>query len=308
VIILEYLNDPDLAVSLVWRPAVIGLALVLLCAVLSVLVVLKRLAFVGQGISHSAFGGVGVAAVLAVLAQVWGLGDLLAADGSGAAWIEFVIVLLFCIAAAVLMASVSDRKAVHIDTGIGLFLVASMALGGVLVEVARQAAAARGLPTSSRTWESILFGSISGASWTDAAVAWGVAIGVALTLWLLRRPLLFWSFDETSAEAFGVRTRLMRATLMVLLAVAVVTSMRLAGVVPATALLVLPGAIALRLSSRMGRVLVLACAAGVAGLLVGLWASLQFDVQLGNCIVLALTAGFALAALWNRGGSTGRGL
>jgi len=135
-----------------------------------------------------------------------------------------------------------------------------------------------------------------------------VAIGVALTLWLLRRPLLFWSFDETSAEAFGVRTRLMRATLMVLLAVAVVTSMRLAGVVPATALLVLPGAIALRLSSRMGRVLVLACAAGVAGLLVGLWASLQFDVQLGNCIVLALTAGFALAALWNRGGSTGRGL
>lgn len=293
MIILEYLNDPDLAVSLVWRPAVIGLALVLLCAVLSVLVVLKRLAFVGQGISHSAFGGVGVAAVLAVLAQVWGLGDLLAADGSGAAWIEFVIVLLFCIAAAVLMASVSDRKAVHIDTGIGLFLVASMALGG--------------LPTSSRTWESILFGSISGASWTDAAVAWGVAIGVALTLWLLRRPLLFWSFDETSAEAFGVRTRLMRATLMVLLAVAVVTSMRLAGVVPATALLVLPGAIALRLSSRMGRVLVLACAAGVAGLLVGLWASLQFDVQLGNCIVLALTAGFALAALWNRVGRTGRG-
>jgi len=303
VIILEYLQDPDLAVSLVWRPAIIGLALVLLCSVLSVLVVLKRLAFVGQGISHSAFGGIGVAAVVAVIMQIWGIGDLSTSDsaaGSAGGWIEFAIVLAFCIATAVLMASVSDRKAMHIDTGIGLFLVASMALGGVLVEGARQAAVARGLPTGSRTWESILFGSISGASWADAILAWAVALAVALTLWLIRRPLLFWAFDEPSAEAFGVRTRVVRATLMVLLAVAVVTSMRLAGVVPATALLVLPGAIALKLSPRLGRVIAIACLAGVAGLLVGLWASLEFNVQLGNCIVLALTLGFAAAAAWKK--------
>lgn len=290
--LLDALRDPFVQSALVT-----GLALVAMCAAVSVLVVLKRLAFVGQGVSHSAFGGIGVSASLAVG---------LAAMGVPAAWlaqggiVEFGIVLVFCAGAALLMSTIADRTSVHVDTGIGLLLVASMALGGVLVELSRRWAQSAGTPVGVRSWESVLFGSIATSGWTDAALAWGVALLVLITLAWIRRPLLFWAFDEQAAPAFGVPVRRMSAMLMVLLAVVVVTSMKLAGVVPATAMLVLPGAIALKLASRMWTATVWAVVSAAAGLLSGLALSVTLDVQPGPCIVLVMTGLFAAASLTRR--------
>ena len=101
------------------------------CAVLSPLVVLKRLSFVGQGVSHSAFGGVGVAAVLGALAA------------GQTSVVGFCVIGAFCIAAALGMALVGDRRGLALDTAIGVFLAASMALGIVLLHVAGLGARAR---------------------------------------------------------------------------------------------------------------------------------------------------------------------
>jgi ABC-type Mn2+/Zn2+ transport system permease subunit len=282
LIILEYLRDPLLAWPLVGRPLVVGAALVLMSAVVSVLVVLKRLSFAGQGISHSAFGGVGIAAVAGAFA----------AGGTLSTPVELAIVLVFCTLAAIATGLVADRRTVQVDTAIGLLLVGAMALGGVLVDLARHLAQARGVPPASRTWESILFGSMQVTSASDVWLSWSVAGVVLLALWLVRRPLLFWAFDEPTAVAFGVRTAWVRAGLMALLALVVVTSMKLAGVVPASALLVLPGAIALQCAQRLGAVLALALLAGLAGLLASMVLAVQLNLQLGPTLVLVLTAGF----------------
>ena len=285
----DYLADTALAWPLVWRPLLVAAALVLMSSVLSVLVVLKRLSFAGQGISHSAFGGVGVAAVLGVL--LGGVGGVLAPG------IEFLIVLGFCTSCALLMAHISDRRRVQMDTGIGLLLVAAMALGGVLVDVARHAAELRGVAAPARSWESVLFGSIQVVGPIDVVTSWSVCAGVLATLWLVRRPLLFWAVDEPAAEAFGVPVRRVRAVLMVLLSLAVVTSMKLAGVVPATALLVLPGAIALRLADRLWLVLALGVGAALLGLVLAMALALQFNVQAGPSLVLVLTGVFFMTYL-----------
>ncbi|MCW5765844.1 MAG: metal ABC transporter permease [Phycisphaeraceae bacterium] len=278
-----------------------GACVVVMCSLLSVLVVLKRLAFIGQGVSHSAFGGIGVAAVIGA--------------ATGAAWagqggvVEFGVVVTFCIGAALGMASVGTAggagrsRPIEVDTGIGLFLVASMALGGLLVEAARALAQRLGHPVGARSWESILFGSILTAGWGDVLVAFGLLVLTVGVAWLARRPLLFWAFDETCAPAFGVPGTLMRTVLMVLLALATVTATKLAGVVLASALLVLPGATALKLSRRLWSVLALSVAVGVGGLVVGLAVSLQADLQPGPCIVLAMVAAFVAAGFWNRLGS-----
>jgi zinc transport system permease protein len=281
--LLDYLADPVLAWPLVYRPLIVAAALVVMSGVLSVLVVVKRLSFAGQGISHSAFGGVGVAAVCGVLFS--GTGALHPA-------LEFGLVLLFCAACALAMAHVSDRRRVQMDTGIGLLLVAAMALGGVLVDVSRHLAEAGGVVPKSRSWESVLFGSIQVVGPGDAWTAWGVCAGVLLVLWCVRRPLLFWAVDEPAAQAFGVPVRRVRGVLMVLLALAVVTSMKLAGVVPATALLVLPGAIALRVAGSLIGVIVVACAVGLMGLVVAMVLALQLNVQAGPSLVLVLTGAF----------------
>ncbi len=276
-----------------------GLAVIVMCAVLSVLVVVKRLAFVGQGVAHSAFGGVGVAAMFAAYTGVtW---------SSQGSMFELGVVVVFCIASAIGMAGISDRRAVQVDTGIGLFLVASMALGALLVEAARSVAQARGHSAGARSWESVLFGSIMTADWSDALLAAVVGGVVLVVMVLIRRPLLFYVSDETSARAFGVPTGAMRITMMVMLAVATVVAMRLTGVVLSSALLILPGAAALKVSQRIGVVMALSLGFGVGGLVVGMAVSLQGNWSAGPCIVLTLTAFFMIASLarrWLNGAGT----
>lgn len=266
-----------------------GLSVVSMCGVLSVLVVVKKLGFVGQGVSHSAFGGIGLAALLAATGVLpdWPMAQL-------------VVVVLFCIAAALGMAAVSDKRTVPVDTAIGMFLVGSMALGAVLTQIAQGVAAERGRAGVVQSWEAILFGSILTANWNDVIVGWVVCTAVLLAAWLVRRPMLFWAFDEDSASAFGVRTRGMRTLLMILLALAIVVAMRLAGVVLATALLVLPGATALKISDRFWPVTLLSVLIGIFGLAAGLVASFELSWQPGPCVVIAMTIVFAITVGWSK--------
>ncbi|MBX3386582.1 MAG: metal ABC transporter permease [Phycisphaeraceae bacterium] len=286
--LFTYLTDP-LTRDLYLQALLAGTAVVVMCGVLSPIVVVRRLGFIGQGVSHSAFGGIGVAAVLAALGRL-----------SPGGLAEFIVIVAFCVVAALGMGGVSRKRTLPEDTAIGLFLVGSMALGAILVQVSQNIAASRGVSASGRSWESILFGSILMAGPAETLTGILCAVGVLAALWWFRRPMLFHVFDEESARAFGVPGPLMRSLLMILLAVAVVTAMKLAGVVLATALLVLPGAIALRLSRRLTVVTAIAVAAGVVGLIGGLAVSAQFDFQPGPSVVLVLVALFAGAWMWER--------
>ena len=284
----EFLADPFNR-DMILTALAAGLGVVVMCGVLSVLVVVKRLGFVGQGVSHSAFGGIGVAALLAALGLV---------ESGGL--VQLAIVVVFCVAAALGMAAISDRRTVPVDTAIGLFLVGSMALGAVLVQHSRHIAERSGGGGSVQSWESILFGSILAAGPRDAAIARAIAGVVLVVAWWFRRPMLFWALDEDTARAFGVPCGVMKIILMVLLSLAVVVAMKLAGVVLATALLVLPGAAALKLADRMWRALAISVSVGVAGLVAGLVLSIETDWQPGPCVVLVLTTIFALATLGGR--------
>lgn len=271
-----------------WPAVVTGVAVAVMCAILSILVVLKRLAFIGQGVSHAAFGGVGLAALLGLMAGAAGatLGPSLA---------QFLVILAVCLAAALGVGFLSRRGSTQADTAIGIVLVASMALGAVLLNLAH-----RWKRVSGVSWESVLFGQLLNVGWSDAAIAIAVA---ALTLGLLayfRRPMLFWAFDPPVARAFGVRADAMNFLLLTLLALATVTAMKLAGVVLATAMLVLPGAAALQLSRRSSRVIALSFAAAFAGVLGGLVLSFEADWPPGPSIVLVLTGLFAASRLARR--------
>ncbi len=283
---IDYLTGPS--ASLFWPGVAAGFAIAIQGALLSVLVVLKRMAFIGQGVSHAAFGGVGLAVALGL--------------AGGAA---FGLIAAFCVASAWAIAWAGDRSrsdgpagsrraGASTDTIIGVALVGAMALGAILV-----AAHARFSPGAGPgpSWEQALFGSILAVGPTDAAIAWASCAVTTLALWWWRRPLLFWAFDEVAAQSGGAPTRFARYLLLTLLAVAVVTAMKLAGVVLATALLTLPGAAALSLSRRLAPVLAISAAVGVAGLALGLTASFEFDMPPGACVVACLIALYALASV-----------
>lgn len=304
---IEYLTDPNLAP--IYAPSLVaGLAIALVCGVLSVPVVLKRLAFVGQGVSHAAFGGVGLAFIL-------GISGIAAPDATPAQALAqelglFGIVLGFCVLAALGIARLTRSGQTRPDTAIGIVLVGAMAIGFLLIQVDSQLAEAarqRGADAGVRppSVEAVLFGSFLAVGWADAVLAWGVALGALGVTALTRRPMLFWAFDEPAALAFGVPVERVRTILLVLLSLTIVTTMRLAGVVLATALLVLPGAIALRLSLRLVPVVAWSIAMAIVGVLVGLIASFELDLQPGPCIVGVLVALFTAAIGLSRTGVVG---
>lgn len=281
---IDYLFGPD--AGLFWPGVAAGLAIALQGALLSVFVVLKRMAFIGQGVSHAAFGGIGLAALLGVSAGA-----------------VTPVVAVFCVATALGVAWGAGKRSSRADELIGLFLVGSMALGAIAATLhLRLHGGSRALPS----WDAILFGSILSVGPADAGLAWASAGVTAAALFLARRGLVFWSYDEPAAEAFGAKTRAMQALLLVLLALAVVTAMKLAGVVLATALLVAPGASALRLSDRLSGVFAWSIALSTLGVSAGLAASFELDLPPGACVVGALIAIYALSCVVGR--ALGRGV
>ncbi len=280
---IEYLTDPALA-SFFWPVLLTTLVIAILGGSMSWIVVVKRLSFIGQGVSHSAFGGVGIALVVGFTSGSL-LGELATAT----------IVLAFSLLAAFGIALLSGRLSARSDTAIGIVLSVAMATGFLLYSLAESIAAQSSAPPP-QSLESILFGSVTQIDTFDLILALCALAIVIATLWMRRHRVLFWMFDEAAAPAFGVQVTRERMVVLALLALVVVVTMKLAGVVLATAVLVLPGAIALRLSQQLRPVLCISVLSSVACAIIGLILAFELDTQPGPTIVLTLGALFG--ATW----------
>ncbi len=282
----------------VFRQAFItGLAIAVVCSLLSVLVVFKRMAFIGQGISHAGFGGVGLAILVGVVATR----------------AQDLLVLAFCVGTGVMIGVLSRRRQLETDTAIGIMLAGAMALGVLLADVSvmlQEHAWYRrifGLAEARPSFETLLFGSLTNVSAADMYTAIALAAAVVLVMALLAKEMIFFAFDETAARVSGVPTGMIYYLLLVLLSVAIVMSIRLVGIVLVSALLVIPGATAALLSQRLGQVIAASLAVGLIGTLGGLVLSLEVGhLSSGPCIVLVLcgifAAVFAFRAALNRRG------
>ena len=264
-------------------PAIIAaLVISIMGGALSIFVVLKRLAFIGQGISHAAFGGVGIALILGVNG----------ASTPGAIG-QLSIVVAFSILAALWIAALSRSHKGRTDTAIGVVLSASMALGFVLFTIAESrhdhddhGHAAHGHEDEHHIIEEILFGNILNTDWTKASIAIGVSIALLTLTWLLRRKLIFWAFDEPVIDAYGHNSNRLTNIFLSTLAIAIVMSMQIAGVVLAAAMLVLPGAAALNITAKLKPAFISAILIATVGAALGMLIGFQADLPIGPAIVL----------------------
>ncbi|MEX2671402.1 MAG: metal ABC transporter permease [Phycisphaeraceae bacterium] len=278
--------------SYVLHALVAAVAVGAVCSLLSVLVVLKRMAFIGQGISHAGFGGVGTAALLGY-------------TGAAYYWQHDLIVFAFCLGTAVLIGAMTRRKRVEADTAIGILLAATMAWG-VLAQNLRVELQAWvpyrewvGAVGYSPPWEAILFGSMLNVGREGMIAALVMAFVVIAAGFITWRHLLFFAFDETVCRVFGVRSKFMHYLVLVLVALVVVVSIRLVGLVLVSALLIVPGATALMLSQRTFPVLLLSLTVGILGAAGGLMLSLEIGaLSPGACVVAVLSLLFGLGWLY----------
>jgi ABC-type Mn2+/Zn2+ transport system permease subunit len=248
------------------------------CAVLSVLVVSRRWAFIGEGISHSGFGGAGTAWVLALVVP-----------GLNQPWLPYLCVIVFCLVTALAIGFLSFRQRVNSDAAIGIFMVASLAWGFMAREIFR--AVHHADPVG---FDDFLFGqqmaTLSGQYAMGAIMLSGA---ILVTLGALRKEILYYCFDPVMAEASGVRAGFVHYVLMLLVALTIVLGVRVAGSVLVTALLVLPGATAFIISDRLRGVVGWAIVVGVCGAGVGVLLNWRWHfVPAGPAMVLVLFAEF----------------
>lgn len=231
----------------------IAASLAIACALLSIVVVLCRWSFIGEGISHSGFGGAGTAWLLMLLIP--------ALDQP---WIPYLSVGIFCLLTAIAIGALSRSRGMQADAAIGIFLVASLAWGFLGQQIFVQVRHA-----SPTLFDALLFGQMTGFSGTTALAAIMVCLAVSAIVIGLWNHILAYSFDPLLADSSGVRAGVIHYLLMILLAVVIVIGSRLIGSVLVTALLILPAATALRLSARLSSVILLSLSVALTGTLGG---------------------------------------
>lgn len=245
------------------RALVAAVVLGLVCGVLGFFVVLRRLSFIGVGISHSAIGGVALGIVL-------GLPPLL-------------LGAVVAIGVALGIGLVRQRGGLSEDAVIGVFFSAAMALGVVLFSLQRG---------FQQDLFGYLFGNVLAISIPELAVLTGAAAAILLVLWRYFPHLLFVAFDEEVARAYGHPVRALDLTLLVLIAITVVIGVRVVGVLLIQALLVIPAATAVLWTANYRQQIALGMGLAVACGIGGLVGAYQLDVAAGGSIVLLASALF----------------
>ncbi|GAC1582839.1 MAG: metal ABC transporter permease [Candidatus Elarobacter sp.] len=241
-----------------------------LCSAMGSYGVLRKLSFIGDGLAHASFAGIAIA-------------YLRGANFYAGAAIATIVTALG-------IGFVHRRGKVSLDTAIGVLFTGAFALGVFLMSRAPQAAV---------DLQSYLFGSILGVSDYDLAMVVGLGLAVASIVGALWRPLLYTSFDPIVAEAAGIRAGFVDYALLVVLAVTIIVSLQIVGIVLVAALLVTPAAAARLLTKRFVPMMGLAVAFGVFSSVGGLYVSYALRASSGATIVLLATLLFFAALAIN---------
>ncbi len=249
------------------RALVAGVLVGAVCAVIGVYVVLKGLAFIGAGISHASFGGVAIGVYLGIN-PIWSA-------------------IVFCILTAWAIGLTSRRGHVKEDTAVGVFFASTMALGILIV----------GLKQGYQVdLFSYLFGSILAVTlqdvWTTVAIT-ALVIGSVIVLF---KDLMFVAFDSEMAEVTGVPAGKLYFLLITMMALTVVMSIKVVGIVLVSALIVTPAAAAYQLTEKFRNMMALAVVFGVGSCVFGLVLSDLLRIASGATVVLLSTLIFFVCA------------
>ena len=270
------------------RAVAAGLLVALGSGLIGVFVVQRRLSFLGDGLAHAAFGGMGIGAFAIVTSGLLGSGLALL---NNPIWIAVPFSLLV----AYVIFLLRTRTDLSSDTAIGVAFAVSVALG-VLFFSLIPPDAALGLSLMD-----LLFGSILGVRRVDLIVmlvVMGLATAVIIATW---GHLAYATFDEELARSDGVKTGALELTLYLVAAVVVAVSAVVVGVILMAAYLVIPAATARLVARTLAQMTVLSVVLGVIATVAGLLLSFVLDVPSGATIVLVQAAMFVPAAVfWRR--------
>jgi len=238
------------------------------CGIVGTYVVIKRIVSLSGGISHAAFGGVGLGYFL-------GLNPVLAA-------------IPFSIISAIGIGTINHRVKVSEDTAIGILWSLGMALGIIFINLT---------PGYAPDLFSYLFGNILTVANSDLVIMIILDLIIITTVFLFQREFLAISFDEEFSKVVGIHSEFIYLLLLSLVALSVVVLIKVVGVILIIALLSIPAAIIKQFTYDIKKVMLYSVIIGIILNAIGLLLSYIFNLASGATIVLVLSVTFIISTL-----------
>ncbi|MBE6724491.1 MAG: metal ABC transporter permease [Ruminococcaceae bacterium] len=260
--------------SFVWNALIVGTLVSLCSSLLGVTLVLKRLSFIGDGLSHVAFGAMAIAAVLKLTN-------------------EMPLTLIVTILAAVLLLGLGRNAKISGDAAVAMISVGALAIGYLIMNLFSKSANLSGDVCAT------LFGSTSILTLTNTEV-W---LSAALSVLVIAAFVLFYNkifaltFDEEFADATGVKASAYNLAVAVIIAVIIVLAMNLVGSLLISALVIFPALSAMRIFRSFRSVTVCAAVLSVLCTVLGILVSILGGTPVGSTIVAVDIAAFALCSI-----------
>ena len=266
-----------LAMPFVQYALIVGTLIALCSSLLGVTLVLKRFSFIGDGLSHVAFGAMAIAGVLRLTN-------------------EMLFVLPVTVLCAVLLLRTGQNAKIKGDAAIAMISVGALAIGYMLLNL---------FPTSSNVSSDVctsLFGSTSILTLTQLEV-WlciGLSVAVVVIFLLFYNKIFAVTFDEDFARAAGVKAEAYNLLIAVVVAVIIVLAMNLVGSLLISALIIFPAVSAMRLFRSFKGVTVCSAILSVSCALTGTLVSILASTPVGSTIVAVDIAAFLVFSLLAR--------
>ncbi len=268
--LIQYFNY-----SFVQYAFIVGILISLCSSLLGVTLVLKRFSFIGDGLSHVAFGAMAIAAVLNLSNNMY-------------------LVLLFTVVAAVLLLRTGKNTKIQGDAAVAMISVASLALGYLLMNIFNSSANLAGDVCST------LFGSTSILTLTKSEVILCVVLSVAViaAFIIFYNKIFAVTFDENFAQAVGTHANAYNLVIAIIIAVIIVLAMNLVGSLLISALVIFPALSSMRVLKSFKSVTVCSAVVSIVCSIAGLLISILAGTPVGSTIVaanLVVFAGFCVA-------------
>jgi len=236
------------------------------CGIIGTYIVTRRMVFIGGGITHASFGGVGLGYFL-------GFPPLAGAAG-------------FALVSAIATENLTRRKGIRNDSVIAILWSLGMAMGIIFVYLT---------PGYAPDLMSYLFGSILTVSSADLWFMLALTVTVAAIFILFFRPILYISFDEQFARSKGTPVMLYNYLLIILVALTIVLTIRVAGIILALSILTIPQNIANLFTHRFRNIIYASVVLGAVASFLGLVISYYLNIPSGATIIFTLVVMYLFA-------------
>lgn len=267
---LSLLIEP-LQYGFMQRSLMIAIMVGIICALVGTYLMVRRMALLGDAIAHSVLPGLAIAF-----------------------WLGFNIFIgafIAGVSSTIVVTWIRTKSPVKEDAAMGIVFSAFFAAGVTLISLIQK--------DNKIDLNHFLFGNILGVTASEVRETAIVGLIVIAAVILLYKELLFYSFDPLGAQAAGLPVQWLDFGLMVAIALTVVASLKVVGVILVLSLLITPGATAYLLVPRLHQVMLLGAVIGVISSVSGMYLSYFYNVPSGPAIVMVVSSFFLFALLFS---------